>query len=110
VPTVREYDSTHRNAYDKTRRRLQLRFVVEGEAEQAVAAAQLQFMGNVLAMGFDRVDTALEEIGDLFAGPVLGDPFEDLPFRGGQPGQATGGAGLRVPQSTGANLLAPEPR
>src|SRR5208282_5284251 len=70
------------------RARLQLRFVIEGEAEEAVAAGQLELMGDVLAVRLDGADTACQQFCDFFAGAVFGDQFENLPFRGGKRGQA----------------------
>ncbi len=40
--------------------RLQLRLMIEGEAQQAVTAAELQFLGDVLPVGFHGADTALK--------------------------------------------------
>jgi hypothetical protein len=54
------------------RARLQLRSVIEGEAEKAVAAAQLECMGDVLAVRLDGADTAVQEFRDFFAGAVFG--------------------------------------
>lgn len=66
---------------------LHLPFVIEGEAEQAVAAAQLQFGGDVLAVRFHGANAAFQQRGDLLAGAVLADELENLPFRGGEPVQ-----------------------
>ena len=57
---------------------LQLGFVIESEAQQTVAAAQVQFIGNVLTMRLHGPDTALQQIGDLFAGAIFGDQLENL--------------------------------
>src|ERR1051326_2133713 len=58
--------------------------MVEGEFEEAVAAVEVEFVADTEAMVFDGFDADAEDIGDLFAGTVFGDQFQDAALGGGE--------------------------
>jgi hypothetical protein len=57
----------------RSQRASELRFVIEGKLEQAVAAMEFQFLANVLAMIFYRFGADFKLVGDFLAGVVFGD-------------------------------------
>src|ERR1041384_7514653 len=97
-PRLGEDECTRRTGSVSTRRggsasrpaalRSDLRFVVEGEAEQAVAPAQLQFVRDAQTVGLYGAGAALQDFGDLLAAPVLGNEPQDLALGDGEPVQA----------------------
>ena len=57
-----------------------LGFVFQGKFHQGMAAVEVEFLADVLAMGFDRVVADEQMAGNLFARPAFGDQFEDAQF------------------------------
>ena len=57
-----------------------LRFVIEGEFDQRVAAFEFELLAGVGAVVFDRAVADEQLGGDLLAGLVPGDQFEDAPL------------------------------
>src|SRR5690349_6767922 len=66
----------------QVRMNLQLGFVIEGEAEQTMTAAQLQFFRDALTVRLYRPVTAPKKRRNFFAGPIFRDKFEHLAFGG----------------------------
>ena len=69
------------------RSQLQLGVMFQGEAQQRLVAFQAEFRADVGAMGFDGAQADEQLGGDLFAGPVLSDEFQDAPLGCGQSAQ-----------------------
>ena len=72
------------------------RFIIVGELEKAVAAAETEFVAQVLTVRLHRAHGAADRVGDLLARPVVGDELENSEFRRGA-----------LPE---ARLLLPQPR
>ena len=65
--------------------RLQIRFVVEGELQQAVRAVNVELPADVVPVIFDGFRADLQQFGNLLAGAVFGDELKDAPQRSGSP-------------------------
>src|SRR5262245_1374469 len=61
-------------------RLIRLPLVSDGEFYQRVEAVKVEFFADVRAMMFDRADTDAESFGDLFAGLLIRDHFQDAVF------------------------------
>ena len=64
--------------------KLQLRFMVKSELEQAVTAVKIQFVANAEAVVFNRLDANPKLVGDLLAGPVFGYELKNSAFSSGE--------------------------
>jgi hypothetical protein len=59
-------------------------FVVVGEFQEAVAAAQVELLAHVLAVRLDRANGTTQDLGDFLARLVVGDELEDTALSVGE--------------------------
>src|SRR5262249_23255375 len=67
---------------------LQVRFVVEGEFDEAMHAAQIEFVADVKAVVVHGAGAQVQFVGDYLAGLISGDEPEDAQLRGRQVGKS----------------------
>ncbi len=58
--------------------------VLDGELQEGVGPAEVEFLAYAHPVVFDRPDGDKELVGDFLARLVLGDELENLMFRGGE--------------------------
>lgn len=59
--------------------------VLDGEPGQAGYIVQIELAHQVCAVVFGRLDTDVEDLGNLLRAVAFGDQLEDFPFPGGEP-------------------------
>ena len=57
--------------------RLQIRFVIEGELQQAMRAVNVELPADVVAVISDGFRADFQQVGNLLAGAVFDDEFQD---------------------------------
>ncbi len=63
-------------------------FVLKGELQETVAAVDIEFCGDIRAVGFDGAITDAEVVRNFLAGLVQSNELQDTPLCRGQVGKA----------------------